>query len=220
MQRILIAACASGALMAFCGAASAADLTVPAYDWSGFYFGGQIGWSWLDPDSQAFAGLPAGNYIQPKSNGVIGGGHVGYNFQVNSIVLGIEGDFNGTDLSETDPCFNPAFDCNASSDWNASIRGRLGFAADRILIFATGGYAIADYSGFTRIVATGVKFSDSETVDGFAVGGGFEYAWTDNFLVRAEYRHEFFGKQTMNYDVNYRVEPDIDMILVGASWKF
>jgi outer membrane immunogenic protein len=220
MKRILIAACASGALMAFCGAASAADLTEPAYDWTGLYFGGQIGWSWLDPDPQSGLGFPSANFVQPKSNGVIGGGHVGFNYQMSSIVFGLEGDFNGTDLSATDPCFNPAFDCNAGSDWNASIRGRLGFAADRFLVFATGGYAVADYNGYTKLLPAGPKFADSATLDGFAIGGGVEYAWTDNILVRAEYRHDFFGKKTMKYDVPYKVEPDLDMVLVGVSWKF
>jgi outer membrane immunogenic protein len=220
MRKLLMTACAAMGLMAAGGAAYAADAVEPEYDWSGLYIGAQAGWAWLDPDSQPGLGLPAANFIQPKSDGFIGGGHLGYNFQFDSIVVGLEGDFNGTDLDDTAFCFNPAFACNAGSDWDASIRARLGFAADRVLIFATGGYAIADYNGFTRVIATGVTFSDSKTVDGYAVGGGIEYAWTDNILVRAEYRHEGFGKETMAYDVPYRVEPDIDFVQLGVSWKF
>jgi outer membrane immunogenic protein len=211
MKRILAAAAAFGALACFPLSAQAADPIDPGYDWTGLYIGAQAGWAWLDPNSAA------ANLIQPNSNGLVGGGYAGYNLQFNNIVFGVEGDFNGTDLSDTEACFNPAFACNASSDWNASIRGRLGFAADRVLIFATGGYAIADYDGFTD---NGTRFPDSKTLDGFAIGAGVEYAWTDNVLVRAEYRHEDFGSATMNYDVPYSVDPDIDMVLLGVSWKF
>jgi outer membrane immunogenic protein len=219
MRKILLA---STILAAMSGGALAADeIAAPAGTaWGGAYFGWQAGWASLDPDSQPGLGLPAANFIQPSSHGLIGGVHLGYNFQFDRIVVGVEGDVNRTDLSATEPGLSPAFNYNAGSDWNASIRARLGFAADRILVFATGGYAVADYDGFTRVVPTGQTFPDNQTLHGYAIGGGIEYAWTENRRVRIEYRHLRFGKETMTYDVPYIVEPDIDMVLVGMSWKF
>jgi outer membrane immunogenic protein len=184
------------------------------YDWSGFYVGGQVGGAWLLPNTDA------ANFIQPNSSGFVGGGFVGINRQYNRMVLGIEADFNVTGLDETVPCFNPAFSCNAASDWNTSIRGRLGIARNRVLYFGTGGYAAADFDGNTTIVATGTTFPDGGTLSGFSAGGGIEYAWTDNILVRVEYRYSGFGRQTMVYDVPYAVSPGLHMALTGVSWKF
>lgn len=184
------------------------------YDWSGTYVGGSLGWSWLDPGSDQ------PNLIQPSSNGFVGGGFIGRNFQYNRIVFGLESDFYLGDLTDTDPCFNPLFTCNARSEWNASFRGRLGLAMDRTLFFTTMGYALTEYEGFTRLLAVDQTFSDDETLDGFAVGCGIEHAVSKNILLRAEYRHENFGSTNLAYDETYRVNPKIDMLLFGAAWKF
>jgi outer membrane immunogenic protein len=218
MRRILLA---STILAAMGGSTQAADeIAAPAAgrNWSGAYAGVQGGWARLEPDSQPGLGLPAANFIQPGSHSLIGGGHIGYNLQYGNFVVGVEADINRTDFSATASCFNPAFVCNASSDWNASIRGRLGYAADRFLVFATGGFAVADFDGFTRNVVS--EFPDSKKVHGYAIGAGIEYAWSDTNTVRVEYRHLDFSKQTMTYDVPYIVEPEIDMVLVGMSFKF
>ena len=202
-------------------AAFAADPTPPpvmAYNWTGFYLGGDVGWAWLDTGAAQGPG-PGSVFIQKDSDGVMGGGYAGYNFEIApSWILGIEGDFSGTDLDNTVPCNNPLFACNASADWTASVRGRVGFAVDRALIYGTGGIAWLDYSGFTAI--GGLKFSDSNTMTGWTAGGGIEWAFTDNFIARAEYLYSDFGSHTMKYDVGYRVDPTLSIFRLGLSYKF
>jgi outer membrane immunogenic protein len=209
---LTVAACA-GALLTGTSA-FAADMTVSTFDWTGVYAGVNAGWAHLDPKRH-----PAG-FIQPESSGFLAGARLGYNHQINSIVLGAEIDGNLTDISKTSPCNNPAFGCNAGSDWNGSIRARLGFAADRFMVFGTGGYAIADYNGFTLSPAN-VKFAGSKTLHGWVVGAGAEYAITDNILLNVEYDHMQFGTGSIQYDIPYPIrKPTIDQIKVGVSWKF
>jgi outer membrane immunogenic protein len=208
---LTIAACA-GALLTGTSA-FAADMTVATYDWTGVYAGVNVGWASLHPKSQA------ANLIQPKSSGFLGGVRLGYNHQINQIVLGAELDANFTDLSKTVSCFNAAFNCNAASDWNGSLKARLGFAADRFMVFGAAGVAIADYNGFTSLGAT--KFSDSKTRHGWVLGAGIEYAVTDTILLNAEYDHMQFRARTLQYDIPYKLgKSTIDQFKVGVSWKF
>jgi outer membrane immunogenic protein len=213
MKKLLTLSAALGALLATSTAALSADVDIAStYDWSGLYLGLNVGYAWLDPDPAA------ANFIQPNSDGFEGGARAGWNWQINNLVLGVEGDFHLSDLSETDSCFNPAFNCNAGSDWNASIRGRLGLAFDRLMIFGTGGYAAADFDGYTD---NGTRFSDSTTLHGWTAGAGAEYAWTDNVLVSLEYRYSNFGSKTLTYDVAYPLDdPDMHQVILGLSWKF
>lgn len=215
MKKLLAVATALSGFLVFAGSASAADPVVDLpYDWTGAYAGLDIGWSWLDPNPDT-----AGNDVQANSDGVSGGLYLGYNWQVNQIVFGLEADGQLTDLEATTPCGNPTYTCNAGSDWNASIRARLGFAADRFLVYGTGGYAVADYNGYTDD-NLGARFSDSVTLQGWTIGGGLEYAWTDNVLVRVEYRHSEFGGETMDYDNPYPVDPVLDQVMLGVALKF
>jgi outer membrane immunogenic protein len=201
----------AGALMLGSNA-FAADMTVSTYDWTGVYAGLNVGWAHLDPKRH-----PSG-FIQPESSGFLGGVRVGYNHQINQIVLGAEIDGNLTDLNKSAPCANPAYSCNAGSDWNGSIRARLGFAADRFMVFGTGGYAIADYRGFTD---NGTRLGSSKTLNGWVVGAGIEYAINDNVLLNLEYDHMRFGTGSIQYDIPYPIrKPTIDMVKVGVSWKF
>jgi outer membrane immunogenic protein len=158
-------------------------------------------------------------FIQKDTSGIMGGGYTGFNFEIApSWVLGIEGDFSFTDLDKTVPCNNPAFNCNSGADWTASLRGRVGYAFDRVMIYGTGGVAWLDYNGFTSL--PGVKFKDSETLTGWTVGGGLEWAFTDNLIGRAEYFYADYGKATMQYDVPYPIDPTTNVVRVGLAWKF
>ncbi|QDV54181.1 outer membrane protein [Rosistilla oblonga] len=184
------------------------------YDWSGAYVGLQGGWSFLDPNPVA------PNHVQEDSDGFSGGVHGGFNRQRGKLVYGIELDYTLTDLDATAPCFNPAFDCGASSDWNASVRGRFGIAFDRLLLFGTAGFAFADYEGFTQLIATGVTYDDEKTLTGGTYGGGLEYAVSERLRVRSEYRYSNFGTEEMSYDSTYTVDPDLHSVIFGASFAF
>jgi outer membrane immunogenic protein len=161
---------------------------------------------------------------------VIGGAHVGYNLQINRFVVGLEGDVDGTSMSKQ---FNGSLpfgsslvsggfltaplggnlDIDVRHEIEGSIRGRVGYAWDRVLIYATGGVA---FGGFNTTVsgnfpggvvlvgpnagafnAFGGSTSASTTRVGWTVGGGLEYAVTNNWSIRAEYRYTDFGHSTI-----------------------
>ncbi|MCA8986658.1 MAG: porin family protein [Planctomycetaceae bacterium] len=184
------------------------------YDWSGFYAGIHTGYSSLSPNSSQF------NLIQPNSSGSQIGVHLGYNRQHCRWVYGLETDFTLTELDRQVPCFNPAFDCLAASDWNASLRGRLGMTFDRLLVYGTAGISFADYHGFTRFIATGTEFTDSTVMTAPTVGAGVEYALTDRLRMRAEYRYANYDDFTLGYDIPYTVDPETHTINVGMTVSF
>jgi outer membrane immunogenic protein len=216
---------ASVGAMALTGAALAADLPSrgpppvflappPVFTWTGVYLGGQIGYAWAnDPSDVVFFAPPPpplppitpptiGNPFGYSPQGVIGGAHIGYNLQIQQWVIGLEGSVDGTSLSRS--VFEPVsgFTVGTRSDVQGSIRGRAGIAFDRVLLYATGGVAFAgitdNYTDVTGVVtgSPGATSSFSKTRVGWTVGGGLEYAVTNNWSVRAEYRYSDFGRYT------------------------
>jgi outer membrane immunogenic protein len=219
LRRILLA---SVGAVALAGTALAADLPsrapppvyvppVPIFTWTGFYVGGQVGYAW--GTSNGNVGDNFGDFatFSLNNSGVIGGGHVGYNLQLNQWVIGLEGDVDGSSLSKTFTGFivpggliaTRIFPVNTvvpvtvqtSLDLQGSIRGRLGYAWDRVLLYGTGGVA---FGGFRASLNTPFGFSQrNSTRIGWTVGGGIEYALTNNWSLRAEYRYTQFGHSTI-----------------------
>jgi outer membrane immunogenic protein len=167
----------------------------PIFTWTGFYLGGQVGYAWGTQKADVL--LPNGSILASNSaQGVIGGGHVGYNYQVNQWVLGVEGSVDGTSISKTftrTVGFAAPFDVTYKTEApiQGSIRGRLGVAWDRVLLYATGGAAFAGVDATYTSPFRSV--SKSSTRVGWTVGGGIEYAVTNNWSIRAEYRYSDFG---------------------------
>jgi outer membrane immunogenic protein len=195
---------------------------VPIFTWTGIYVGGQIGYGWgsgnlnytfADPFDNAFGTTGLGS----SPGGVIGGAHVGYNYQINQFVFGLEGTVDGTSVSNTVQAVFPiafggsTLSAHTSSDIQGSIRGRAGIAWERALIYATGGVAFGGFNtkysllgnanGFIGESAPGAadgplffgSNSFSNTRVGWTVGGGIDYAVTNNWSLFAEYRYTNFG---------------------------
>jgi outer membrane immunogenic protein len=160
----------------------------PAFSWSGVYLGGQVGYGWGTTSVRD----PGGSAPNLSQNGVIGGVHIGYNYQVSQFVFGLEGDVNGADIRDSNS-FN-ALNYSVRENIDASIRGRVGYAFDRVLIYATGGGA---YGSFHTGFNDGVTFDSFNSGRvGWTVGGGLEYAIDNNWSVRAEYRYTDYGSTT------------------------
>ena len=172
----------------------------PVFSWTGFYLGGQVGYQWTAESSGTVYGIAPGAVIggEPNFNqaGVIGGGHVGYNYQINQIVLGIEGDVEGSTFTGSGPYASGAYRFKTEINFEASIRGRLGYAWDRLLIYGTGGVAFASvdntYTAFPGGTAAGSDYLTSNRT-GWTVGGGFEYFFRPNWSINAEYRYTDLG---------------------------
>jgi outer membrane immunogenic protein len=181
---------------------------IPLFSWTGVYVGGQIGYAWGNDhaDVLRFApAIPAGvflahNTFSDSPSGVIGGAHVGYNLQINQWVLGIEGTVDGTSLKKTVfvPFLANGVTETTRSEIQGSIRGRIGWAFDRVLVYATGGAAFGGITNTYAIPQPAFFLSNSfaTTKVGWTVGAGLEYAITDNWSVRAEYRYSDFGRVT------------------------
>jgi outer membrane immunogenic protein len=191
------------------------------YTWTGFYIGGNAGYSFGNadtrfeplPDAVTFVDL-APQSLKPDLDGFIGGGQIGYNFQLNKwLVLGVETDFQGTDIEGHDrrQPFDDITGATALGDpavfleaheriqWFGTARGRIGFAPIcKLLIYATGGlaYGNVDYSAQTNF-DDGTTYSNkfSETNLGWTVGGGFEWALNHHWSVKAEYLYYDLGDQ-------------------------
>jgi outer membrane immunogenic protein len=174
-----------------------APMMAPVFSWTGFYIGGNLGGAWANTaitDSRFGLNFSNGN------NGVfIGGGQVGFNYQVSNVVFGVEGDFdwaanNNNSVTGVVGPLGHTFTASANDRWMATVAGRLGYAIDRWLIYVKGGGGWVGANSFTVTdVTTGgsVTAGSNNTISGWLVGGGFEWAFANNWSVRAEY--DYFG---------------------------
>ena len=189
------------------GAVHAADLVSDGYvgfqnfddaphSWSGFYFGAQGGYQWTHVDFEDPASIPliAGDY---DADGAIVGGHIGFNYQTGAAVLGIEADIEDViDANGSGIAINRGgpFDSIGSGElkWQGSVRARLGYAMDSVLLFATVGVAFGEFDfGYENNLVTD---SFSDTMAGPTVGAGVELMVFDGVSLGAEYRYTYWGE--------------------------
>lgn len=235
MKKLAIAAAA--ALIVGTASASAADLAArpytkaPApiaavYNWTGFYIGAQVGYAWGDNSTTEFVtatGLPTGFTQGFNANGILGGAHIGYNWQFGQFVFGLEGDIEGADINGGYRLAN----LNGTDfriDAQASIRGRLGVAFNNSLLYVTGGAAWADMD-HTYVFANTLFETHSTTRTGWTVGAGWEYGFTPNWSARLEYRYTDFGTFRNNSTVSfpgfsYEHDPVFHTVRAGISYRF
>lgn len=205
--------CACLPALALTAPALAADLPykapapayyAPQFSWTGFYAGINGGYGWSD----SFA---------DKAKGGIYGGQLGYNWQIGSFVLGLEGDFQGTTIkaSETVGAVTvegkiPAF---------ATVRGRLGYAFDRFMVYGTGGWAYTNTK--LSLTSGGASISDSTWSSGYAVGGGLEWAVWDRWSVKGEYLYVDSGDTTLTLaGVTATGDYKFNVVRAGLNYRF
>lgn len=207
----------AGAVLALMvGRVEAADVETPvAYDWSGLYLGIQGGYAWADVNINDGVDLDQDIDV----DGIWGGGYAGYNFQIDQIVLGIEADINAADLDGEDE-LQPDNDLLVDIDWFASVRGRIGFAWDRILIYGQGGVAFTEIDHTQDLVS--IEASDTPSYTGYVIGGGLEYAATDNILIRLDYRYYDFGNEDWSVSETFtdrEIDAEMQTISAGIAYK-
>jgi outer membrane immunogenic protein len=178
-----------------------------------------------------------------SKSGVIGGIQAGYNWQINSLVLGIEADFDGlgykTSASQITAAGALAFGGDTINSrratWLATVRGRLGFAFDRALIYATGGVAFSalrygvNDSCITAPCGNGMIDGSARVDTGWTVGVGLEYGITQNWTVKGEYLYAAFDGATFRardtaaglFTVPYSAtSTNFNIARVGLNYKF
>ncbi len=214
---------------------------LPVFTWTGFYVGLQAGYEFGRSTAFATSNLNGAGLVANSASpdGVIGGGHVGYLYSTQSLpflgqafgnvlgaggVIGIEGDVNGANYRRTYAL--GGFTDGTRENIEGSVRGRLGIAVDRALFYATGGVAFGGLQNVYTNTVTGGLDSISRTRVGYTVGGGVEYAITNNVSLRAEYRFTDFGSFNNTLaaasagGVNVRQRETDNRVQGGISYKF
>ncbi len=247
----------------------------PVFTWTGFYIGVNAGYDFSnDSRYRNFGGTNVNNGIggaRPASIGIsddgfTGGGQIGYNYQFGgfgsgaaglgaaSFVLGLEADAAYTDIDKRVNVTNTVGgntylnSFRTSLDYLGTVRGRVGVAFDRVLVYGTGGLAYGNletganlYNPNSNLIRFHGFQSGMET--GYAVGGGIEYAVpTDSFLnslnffhssavtIKAEYLYYNLGSRNLgeypadgNGNEGYyvsRVRTDGNLARIGINYKF
>jgi high affinity Mn2+ porin len=212
--------------------ATAADLPVKApatqrvYDWTGFYVGGHFGYGGASLGAGTNP-LPLQGVVFPHTpTGLIGGFQIGYNRELaNHVVLGAE-----ADASFTSPIDQPAVGVapfNTTLDYVGTLRGRIGYAFDRLLPYLTGGFAW----GHTHININADPANTSTVISsvgqyqpGWTAGLGLELAVSGNWTAKLEYDYVELARRT--YDLggfglaSVNVDPRIHLAKLGLNYQF
>jgi outer membrane immunogenic protein len=226
MKRLLFA----GALLfAAFGQALAADLPEPApppmapatfiptvmpvYNWGGLYYGVNGGYG-SGTSKWTFPGAATSDF---DIKGWAAGATIGANLQAEAFVFGIESDFDAMGLKGTTTCV-PA-NCETRQNWLITVRGRAGYAMDKVLVYGTAGGAFGD------ILANSANSTSFQSVTkaGWTAGGGIEAAFADNWTARLEYLFVDLQNGTFSNTVgggNVTVKYDANLIRAGIDYKF
>ena len=257
MKKFLLATVALAALSAPAMAADLATkypvkavAVVPVFSWTGFYIGANAGYGGnsfnfdeTKIDNYASRTPIDANYSDSlNSSGFFVGGQIGYNYQfANNVVVGLETDLQWSNI-EGKHDYTTVYSWGgietgsrgASVDYFGTIRARLGYAFDRFLPYITGGVAYgktsADFSG-SRLYPNGYGYgwdaSGSATNWGWTIGGGAEYAITNNWTFKTEYLYVDLGSNDYTYltaDTNHYYTGSVDTkfhtIKAGVNYKF
>ena len=160
---------------------------MPSFSWTGFYVGGNLGWGWTRGDGDIAFGGPVGTF-DGSGNGFLGGAQVGYNWQMENWVFGLEADIQGSaakgDVNGT--AGGVTFSGTAKTPWFATARGRIGYAFGRSMIYGTGGvvYGRSTLDGTSTL---GGDFSSSANYWTYTVGAGYEMMLWDRWSAKIEY---------------------------------
>ncbi len=226
MNKVSFVALLLSSAFIFASASNAADYAPPppvddlrpaTYDWSGMYVAGWVG-------NACFSGT-ADDGLLPLGVGGCGykgGAGLGYNYQVQDWVIGIEGDYGFGGKLDDD------WDHTAVNDYIkltgvGTLRARVGYAFDDTMIFVTGGAAYADTKITGQRTAAGTPFSAKDDAFGWTIGGGMEHAVTDNFHIRLDYLYSQFGGfdyapcSACSLKVDWKGEHEVRL---GAVWSF
>ena len=248
----------------------------PIAIWSGLYIGGTVGFGTGDTSDRVHIeqsdvtddvaefvnGFAGTGFSEPEvtgfienllgndydMDGAVYGGFIGYNWQMNNAVFGIEDGLNGTDFDGDTKCIVIA-DCNRELDYYGRVIGRLGYAVNNFLFYGFGGVAWGDVK--TRVSVGGVPLDDAidafdaefgyvnssvngeETHVGWTAGAGLEFAFTERFVAGIEYAHVDLGSErsdivtstdagmdnNFNINLSNKIDVTFDVIKVRASYK-
>ena len=197
---------------------------IPVYSWTGFYVGGNLGWGW---NQGAFNG-PAGTTVGTTNTSTfLGGAQAGFNYQFggSGIVLGAEADFDWLANSNNTTNATPGgFNVTSNGRWATLVDGRAGYAFDRWLVYAKGGWAwVGTGNSFvTNAAGATIASSANNSNYGWNVGGGLEWAFWGNVSARLEYDYIGINSTSIATPVGTFTGSgrSFQMINLGLNYKF
>jgi outer membrane immunogenic protein len=202
-------------------------LPLPVYNWSGFYIGANAGLGWSKAGNVTVSDPVLGSQLinVGSKSGFVGGGQLGYNYQVGEFVMGVEADFQGAAIGKSinwGPYQRLGVVGSSNGQYFGTARARGGYAIDRTLLYVTGGLA---YGGLNPSPLGG---STSNT--GYTLGGGVEYAFTNNWTAKVEALYINLsngGTRYINvtngglvYPIAYNAGNGGGLARVGVNYKF
>ena len=250
MRKLLLLGMSTFAAVMLGGAAQAADMPLKApppaapvmYNWTGFYIGGHIGGAWADLNgNDRFDHFDRNNCFTNDfvvcfdDNGFgrnrgrfIGGGQIGFNYQINQWVWGVEGQISAIGSNNDDDACgfvtidggarDHLFRCGNRGNWIATIAARLGVTFGQTgnwLLYVKGGGAFADSrfglrlrddcaAVFDAVICNPNNFAfnnnNDDTRTGWMIGAGLEYGAWGNWSWKLEYNFMDFGSRTLHFD--------------------
>jgi outer membrane immunogenic protein len=230
-------------------AALAADLPLPAasqppiaaaYDWTGFYIGGNLGAGWSGLSASNFSDTLGSTFTAPTNTQFAGGAQVGVNYQFwGGVVVGAEVMFDwlssshNNPVTATDPTNIVAANIDtADARWLTTATGKLGYAWDRVLLYGKGGGAwLTTTSPSISVASAPASFSgvSGTSASTWTAGFGLEWAFYDNWLVRAEYDFIALPNQSLTVapatptfggDVITFTNRNLSIFTVAIDYKF
>lgn len=238
MRKFLLASTAIAALIT-AAPAGAADLPLksrplpaapaPAFSWTGLYIGGSVGVAmhhnrYVDVD---FWYNCFGCDYSSTSVGALFGAQAGYNWQVSNLVIGIETDIHystGKATAVVNGCDSECTSVETKARWMGSVRGRLGYAVDRALFYATGGLAYGNPHSVWFEESSPNEFNRTKWRTGYVAGFGAEYVFTNNWSARVEGLYYNLGTQTVRglTEPEFRMDVKNEQLAArfGINYKF
>jgi outer membrane immunogenic protein len=242
MKKLVLAA----SLVVFgSAAASAADLAPryykapppvvsPLYDWSGFYAGINGGWGtshncWTRTATAGVAITPIAEGCHDADGGTVGG-QIGYRWQAQNWVFGLEAQGNWADFkgSNASLLFGGLATNRTKIDAFGLFTGQVGYAWNNVLAYVKGGAAVTDnrYEGLATISGVVTDTAGSNTKWGGTVGAGIEYAFAPNWSAAVEYDHLFMGTDSYAFNTaglatrTESIKQDADLVTVRVNYRF
>ena len=245
MKRLLLASIAVVGI--FAASANAADLSalparapsmapLPNYNWTGCYAGGHYRFSWGHSDNTSFdtvsgAQIGSGSTSSSTSHG---GGQLGCDYMMQSrLVVGIVADASSgasNSVTNSNPAGTIAQLDQSKTSVAGTVRGRVGYAVDNTLFYATGGWAWTDATatrtqllGTTGLATPGTVESVSSSRNGWTLGTGVEYWLARNWSVFGQYRYTDFGSETRAFPVAQRsttITTTQNSLELGVNYRF
>jgi outer membrane immunogenic protein len=240
-QSVLAASGLLALLLTCATPAAAADylpFKAPPYrlatpQWAGAYFGLQGGYVWgKDTTHEYFTATGASTGLEWTYDvkSAVGGAHAGYNFQFGNVVLGIEADLELAHLrggfsDQPVPPLNPGGTGTTEIDWQGSLRGRVGYSFDRVMIYGTAGLAFARIEHVYTNLTTLVSESTARVRTGWTAGVGLEYSITPSMTTRIEYRYSdygnyFYDSTTAFPGLTGEQRPRFHAMRIGLSYRY